>query len=211
MLERLRKIIIDYVDHYSLAQNTKTHWRKPLIARNLDIIKDFSDIFSSDFSYFYNEVNIPLSTTLRKQLIQEYDRKISGLEKFLDKNIISNLENQVKQIFKEDSIDFLYLSPVMQKQFLEKIKDKDLLEETRKMNTLLLKQMEKMLTANTINFEESDIEKFNLNNHAEQIGNIISSLKYDILKIPSPKKNINYSLMASFINSASISLLYDPV
>ncbi|MCK5154594.1 MAG: hypothetical protein KAQ93_09580, partial [Spirochaetales bacterium] len=117
-------------------------WRKPLIARNLDIIKDFSDIFSSDFSYFYNEVNIPLSTTLRKQLIQEYDRKISGLEKFLDKNIISNLENQVKQIFKEDSIDFLYLSPVMQKQFLEKIKDKDLLEETRKMNTLLLKQME---------------------------------------------------------------------
>ena len=186
-------------------------WRKPLLARKLDVIRDFSDMFSTEFSHFYKNVEIPLSTTLRKQLKYEYSRKISTLGKFLDKEIISNLKKQETLVIQENSIDFSYLSPMMQRKFLKDLEDPGLFEETRKMNANILEQMNIMLAMDTIPFKEKVIEKFSLTNHAEQIGNIISSLKNDIQNTSSPKKNINYSMVASFADFASISLLYDPI
>ena len=186
-------------------------WRKPLLARNLDVIRDFSNIFSPEFSHFYDNVDIPLSSTLRKQLRQEYNKKIYELGKLLDKKIISNLKNQAAQVIQGNSIDFSYLSPAMQRNFLKDLEDPGLLEETRKMNNIKLKQMKKMLSIDMIAFDETVIKKFSLVNHAEQIGNIISSLKNDIQMPLSPKKNINYTIMTSFADFASISLLYDPV
>lgn len=186
-------------------------WKKPLFARKLDVIRDFNNIFSTEFSFFYNNVDIPLSKTLGKQLKQEYSRKISGLGKFLDKEIISNLKKQKTRLMKGSSIDFSYLSPTMQRDFLKDLDDPGLLEETRKMNNIKLEQMEKMLSIDTISFDETVIEKFSLINHAEQIGSIISSLKNSIKTTPLPKKNINYSILASFTDFDSISLLYDPV
>ena len=100
---------------------------------------------------------------------------------------------------------------MMQRKFLKDLEDPGLFEETRKINTNILEQMDIMLAIDTILFEEKVIEKFSLTNHAEQIGNIISSLKNDIEITPSPKKNINYSMVASFADFASISLLYDPI
>ncbi len=186
-------------------------WRKPLFARDIEIVKDFRYIFNSKFSHFYKAVNIPLKTTLKNQLLIEYSKKISELEKFLDKEIISNLQEQKIQITEQNNIDFSYLSPLMQRNFLRELQDKGLLEETRKMNTSLLNKMDNMLSIDNFSFHDSDIEKFSLANHAEQIGNIISSSKINIKRNYSPKKNINYSIMASFINFPSISLLYDPV
>ncbi|MCK5200624.1 MAG: hypothetical protein KAR21_19850, partial [Spirochaetales bacterium] len=186
-------------------------WKKPLFARKLDIIRDFSDMFSTEFSHFYDTVEIPLSTALRKQLKQEYSRKISELGKFLDKEIISNLKKQETRVIQGSSIDFSYLSPIMQRNFLKDLNDPGLLKETRKMNNIKLEQMEIMLSIDMIAFDETVIEKFSLANHAEQIGNIISSLKNDIDLSPSSKENVNYSIIASFANFASISLLYDPI
>lgn len=186
-------------------------WRKPLIARKLDIMTDFSDIFHSDFSYFYNNINIPVSSALRKQLLKEYNNKISGLGKFLNKDLVSSLKSQAEQTIREDKIDFSYLSPIMQRQFLRNLNDKNLLEETRSLNVPALSQIEKLLAVNSMTFEETDIENFSLSNHAEQIGNIIFSLKYNSQKIPPTKKNINYNLLTSFTNLPSISLLFNPV
>lgn len=186
-------------------------WRKPLFARDIDIVKDFKYVFNSKFSHFYKTVDIPLRKILRDQLKTEYSSKISELEKFLDKKIISGLLEKRNQITEEDSIDFSYLSPLMQMDFLRDLKDNGLLEETCKMNTSLLIKMDNMLSIDYVSFSNSDIEKFNLTNHAKQIGNIISSSKISINRNYLPKKNINYSIMASFINFPSISLLYDPI
>ena len=186
-------------------------WGKPLIARDLDIVKDFKNIFSTKFSNFYKSVDIPLRATLRKELKIEYSKKISELGKFYSKEIISNLKKQKSQIMEENNIDFSYLSPIMQREFLIDLKDYGLLKETRQMNAGTLQQIELMLSMDMNNFEGPDIEKFSLPNHAEQIENIISSLKNGIKSASPPKRNINSSITSSFVNFASISLLNDPV
>ena len=186
-------------------------WRKPLLARKLDIIDDFSNLFSNKFSHFYNKVNIPMGKILKKQLNQEYNKKISYLDKYLDAKIISKLKEQKLLIIKGSSIDFSYLSPLLQKQVLSDLQDPGLLKETRQMNTIILKQMEKLLSINIMNFDDSSIEKFSLQNHANQIGSIISSLDIKI-KVPiTHKKNIDYNITSYFADFNSISLLYDPV
>ncbi|MDA3939967.1 MAG: hypothetical protein PF693_11790 [Spirochaetia bacterium] len=186
-------------------------WKKPLIARKLDIIDDFSEIFSDKFSHFYNSVNIPLRNPLKKLLKMEYDKKLSNLGAFLDKKIISKLKEQESEIFKGNTIDFLYLSPIMQMEFLKELTDPGLLEETRKLNIKILEQMENMLSINSIIFNENDIKKFSLQNHAEQIWNIIFSFKNEKLMTSSSNKNINPSIISSFANFPSISLLYNPL
>ena len=186
-------------------------WEKPLLARRLDVINDFSNIFDPDLSYFYDSVNIPLSKTLKKQLVQAYDKKISELNKFLDEKIVLNLKTQETKVLQEDYIDFSYLSPVMQRKFLKDLEDPGLLNETRKMNSIKLKQLETMLSIDGITFDKTAIEKFSLSNHAEQIGNIILSLNNNKQAPPAPKKNIDYSIVASFTNFASTSLLYNSI
>jgi hypothetical protein len=186
-------------------------WNKPLFARKLDIINDFGGMFSSDFSHFYQHVNIPLSNKLRNQLHEAYDRKISEIDKFLDKNIISVLKEQKSQILKDEYIDFSYLSAPMQKIFLEEIEDSGLLKETRELNNIKLEEMEKLLFLSDIPFNEIDIIQFSLPVHAETIGIIISSFKKDFQVNNTSSKSINYSIISSFADFPSISLLYDPV
>jgi len=186
-------------------------WKKPLFARDLDIIKDFKNLFSTEFSHFYQTVEIPLNVKLKKQLNLEYSNKISALENFLDKNIISNLQEQRKHTLGGQSIDFSYLSVPMQKDFLCESNDQGLLNETRQINTAKLKKMEKLLSINTLTLNTSGIKKFSLTNHAEQIGNIISSFKNDKQITNISGKNINYKIVSSFTNFSSISLLYDPI
>lgn len=186
-------------------------WRKPLFARNLDIVDDFKNIFSTEFSHFYKSVDIPLREKLRKQLKLEYNKKISELEIFLDKKIISNLQHQKNQILDENSIDFLYLSPLMQKYFLRELKDKGLLTETRKMNEGKLKKMENMLSTDTVPFENSIIKKFSLQNHAEEIKKIIYSLENGFRVPEFSNKNVNYNIISYFADFTSISLLYNPI
>ena len=186
-------------------------WRKPLIARDLDIVKDFKNLFSAEFSNFYKSVDIPLKEVLRKELKIKYSEKISGLEKFLNKKIISNLQEQKKQIINKESIDFSYLSPLMQRNFLKDLKDDGLLNETRRLNIEKLQKIEKMLSINTISFDETIIKNFSLSNHAKQIDIIISSLKNEITEPCIPKKNINHTIISYFADFPSISLLYNPI
>jgi len=186
-------------------------WGKPLIARDLDIVRDFKNIFSSDFSNFYKSVDIPLKDTLRKELKIEYSKKISGLETFLDKTIISNLQEQKKQIINKENIDFSFLSPLMQRNFLKDLKDDGLLNETRKLNIEKLQKMENMLSYNAFSFDETIIKNFSLSNHAQQIKNIISSFENEFKEPDFPKININYTIISYFANFPSISLLYNPI
>ncbi|MEA1910402.1 MAG: hypothetical protein U9N32_01850, partial [Spirochaetota bacterium] len=186
-------------------------WRKPLLARELDIIDDFNNLFSNSFSHFYNKVDIPMGKTLRTLLKQEYNNKISYLGKYLDTKIILELKQQEILKLKGLSIDFSYLSPLMQKQFLLDLKDPGLLEETRQMNSIKLKHIKKLLSIDTIGFDESSIESFSLQNHAKQIEIIISSLNFEIKVSNFHKKNIDSSITTYFTSFDSISLLYDPV
>ncbi len=185
-------------------------WGKPLFTRNLEIIDGFRDIYKEDWSYFYDEIKIPLENSLREILREHYHRKIMEVGIFLDKEIVSTLSQQIKLMLQMDTIDFSYLSPSMQKKFLKNLSDPGLLRDTQTLNSISLEQMEKLLSTNLLLFNSKIIKRFNLSNHANQIQRIISSFEN---KPQGTMKSINIqdNVLSYFAGLPSIRLLFNTV
>ena len=185
-------------------------WGKPLFARDMEIIDGFRDIFKEKDSHFYNEVKIPLRKSLREILRKEYHRKIEEIENLLDNRIISTLNQNIKQMLQMGTIDFSYLSPSMQRDFLKDLVDPGLLRDTQTLNRRSLEMMGNLLSADEIDFDNKDIERFSLSNHAGHIQKIISSFENkpeETIKIT----NIQDNMLSYFAELPSIRLLYDPI
>lgn len=185
-------------------------WNRPLFARDLKIIDGFRDIFRKKESYFYNEIIIPLGKSLRELLNKEYSRKIKEVEFFLDNRIISTLNQNIKLLLQMNTIDFSYLSPSMQIDFLKHLSDPGLLKETQALNIIKINMMEKMLSKGKTEFDKKAVERFSLSNHAEQIQKIISSFE-DRITVNIHTKDIQDNMLSFFAELSSIRLLYDPV
>ncbi|MCK5197079.1 MAG: hypothetical protein KAR21_01935, partial [Spirochaetales bacterium] len=185
-------------------------WGRPLFARDMEIIDGFRDIFKEKESYFYNEIKIPLRKSLREILRKEYYRKIGAVENFLDSHIISTLNHHIKQMLQMGTIDFSYLSPSMQRDFLKDLADSGLLRETQTLNGSSLEMMENLLSKDEMDFDKKGIERFSLSNHAEQIQKIISSFE-DRIAGNIHTMDIQDNMLKSFAELSSIRLLYDPV
>jgi len=187
-------------------------WEKPLLARQLDIINDFKSIFNPNFSHFYNNVKIPLRSKLRKQLSDDYDKKITKLKLILPADIVLKLKDDKYNLLKKNTIDFSFLSPIMQKKFFESLKDRQLLKETCHLNSNIIGQMERMLLLDEFKFDNTKIDRFNLVNHAKQIQKIITSPPPEIIRKPINDTNsIHNNILSYFADFPSISLLYDPI
>ena len=185
-------------------------WGKPLFTRDLEIIDGFRDIFKEDRSYFYDEIKIPLGNSLREILREHYHRKIMEVGIFLDKKIVSTLSQQIKLMLQMETIDFSYLSPSMQKEFLKNLSDPGLLRDTQTLNSISLEQMEKLLSTNLLLFNSKIIKRFNLSNHANQIQKIISSFEnkpHETMK----SINIQDNVLSYFAGLPSIRLLFNTV
>lgn len=185
-------------------------WNRPLFARDLKIIDGFREIFQKKESYFYNEIVIPLGKSLKELLSKEYSRKIREVETILDNRIISSLNQNIKLLLQMNTIDFSYLSPSMQIDFLKHLADPGLLKETRRLNIININMMEKILSKGKTDFEKETIERFSLSNHAEQIQKIISSFE-DRIAGNIHTMDIQDNMLKSFAELSSIRLLYDPV
>jgi hypothetical protein len=185
-------------------------WRKPLIARDIPVINDFNNIFSKDYSYFYDKVNIPLEDSLRTQLKFAYKEKLDTLQSFLSAGIISNLELQTVLLLQQDTIDFAYLSPKMQMDFLKKLIDPGIISETQKLNKTNIEEIERMVFIKNIRFDSETIDRFNLSSHGDQIKYIISSFNSK-LAVNRATNNISENMISSFADFPSISLLNNPI
>ena len=185
-------------------------WEKPLLARKLDIISDFESIFNPNSSYFYNTVKIPLQLKLQKLLNKEYDKKIANLAYILPAKLVSGLKTAKSNFLKKETIDFSLLSPIMQKDFLKSLDDKQLLKETCHLNRNILGQLERMLLLDEFKIESTRIDRFNLVNHAKQIKKIINSPPPELNgKLTKNTNGIHNNMLSYFADFPSISLLYD--
>lgn len=185
-------------------------WRKPLFARDLNIIQGFKDVFKEKESHFYKSMKIPLSKKLRSVLKTEYRKKINSLNTVLDKNIIPLLHENIELMLQKNTVDFSYLSPLLQRDFLSDLFDHGLLRETQTINRIDLERLNTLLSIESGEFNEAGIERFNLPNHAKQIQKII--IPFDnILPEIKNSPDIQTEMLSSFTEITSIRLLFEPL
>ncbi|MCF6335017.1 MAG: hypothetical protein L3J12_04690, partial [Spirochaetales bacterium] len=181
-------------------------WEKPLLARNLRILDDFREIFQTNEHYFYERIMIPLDSHKRKILKTKYREKIKKLKTYLGFTITEKLSESVDFMLKQEAIDFSYLSPLLQRDFLRDISDPELLKTTQKLNSTILKNLENLLTTEGIYYNNSSIKKFSLQTHSKQIEKVILSFN-DPEKVKNqPSADIEQKLLSSFTGISSVRL-----
>lgn len=113
-------------------------WKTPIIARDLDILKDFKPLFNiqskPDQGYFYSGLNIPVNSRNREELQRLYDHKIRKLKPLLSKARLGQLSRQVEKILNSETVDFSYLSVDLQEKVLNLSRDSAYMENLRQVN-----------------------------------------------------------------------------
>ncbi len=124
------------------------HWKKPLFARQLDIMEGFIDLFDRDTSHFYHHVYIPLTRDERSTLSRQYERKFRILSEHMPREKEAALNLQMEEMLSRDRFCFSYLSPEMQYEILKKLDSAPLFRsETISMNRENLEELDRLSSA----------------------------------------------------------------
>ncbi len=182
-------------------------WEKPLLARDLKILDDFRDIFKSGGQFFYRRVIVPMDGQKIQILRKKYTEKIGLLKNYLNNVITDKLSQNIEHMLKDQLVDFSFLSPEMQRDFLRELSDPGLLDTTQKLNAPVLTHMEQLLETDKVSFNSRSIKKFGLQAHARQIETIIQSFTVINRKGNLPPAGIEQKLLASYAGSTSVRLL----
>ncbi len=93
-------------------------WQKPLAARDLDIMDDFTPFFSKTHHYLYSEVWIPREFVDTAILRESYFRFIESFSPYLSGHQRGSLIREADDLADSPLIGFSYLSPDMQAELL---------------------------------------------------------------------------------------------
>ncbi len=117
-------------------------WKKPLIARYLDIMGGFLPLFESYPALFYREVKVPgrkqLKKRVREEYIKQFDTLLSGPSAALKEKLTKELDKSLE----DEGIDFSYLSVLDQYSTLQAVKeDKGYRKELQELNSPLIEKV----------------------------------------------------------------------
>lgn len=114
---------------------------KPLIARHLDILNGFDDLFEGYPVCFYTSLNVPLLKSEYDNVKEEYRRHFI----LQPPDIQKILEKELKEL-KGEAFDFSFLSVALQCSILRRLaEDKEYLRECRELNASVVNEIDSTL------------------------------------------------------------------
>jgi hypothetical protein len=110
-------------------------WRRPLFARDLNILDGVRDVFQSYPARFYTEVRVPFTSDMTANSIREqYNRRLARVETIMPDPVRSRLHDQLDSLLGSEAVDFGYLAPRAQMAVLTGIRDEGFAREVRSLN-----------------------------------------------------------------------------
>ncbi|MBF9014863.1 MULTISPECIES: hypothetical protein [unclassified Oceanispirochaeta] len=131
-------------------------WKKPLIARSLDIMEGFLPLMKNYPALFYNEISVPADKDLKSKVKEQYEKRFADLQDYLPHELKSKLDGELHDYLKGDSLEFSYLSPPDQCSLLEKLKSPLFISECKAMNEATLKRIRKLYSI-TVSDKETEL------------------------------------------------------
>jgi hypothetical protein len=184
------------------------HWRKPLLARYLDILDGVLDLFGDYPRRFWADFRVPATPELKKKTQEAYLEKIRSLESSLSDKSIKSMTAAVSKIAAGGGIDVSYLMVEDQLQILKLARDdNEWLEETRLMNRELLDSAGRTLKAKAPDMDKLIEKDFGESNFLRSFTGIVSGFGN---KAPAPSSTkIRESVRKAFGRIDYMRLLYD--
>ena len=184
------------------------HWRKPLLARYLDILDGLLDIFGNYPRRFWADFRVPAEADLKERTITAYTEKIESQSAQIPAKSLKSLLSSVKKIAAGGGIDISFLSVPDQLEALKRAaKDAEWLEQTRALNRELLDSAALTLQARSVPVPERLFTRFGDNAFARTFTDIVSGFG---TKLPSASAaKVREAVDKAFARIDYFRLLYD--
>ena len=184
------------------------YWRKPLLARYLDILDGLLDIFGDYPRRFWADFRVPAEADLKERTIAAYMEKIESQSLGIPPKSLKSLRSSAQKIAAGGGIDVSFLSVPDQLEALKRAAgDEEWLERTRALNRDLLDSAALTLQARSIPEPEGLFRQFSNHAFARTFTDIASSFGK---KLPStsPAK-VREAVDKAFSRIDYFRLLYD--
>jgi hypothetical protein len=163
-------------------------WQRPLLARDLDILKGTKDLFSTFPCYFYSKVTCPLPESDRKILIEGYRLKLMNLSGILSDQRVKELIFDIEELLEREAVDFSFLTPDLQYRLLKQLDSVSFKDEVIEMNRDLIEQAGELLygmlgstlTGISSSAREAELQRrYSYRSYAAQSAKILKRFKKD--------------------------------
>jgi hypothetical protein len=150
-------------------------WRRPLVARKLEILEGTEDLFAGYPAQFYPSVSCPLGAPGRAWLRSAYRRKLSRLSALLPVELRAQLEQEVERRFASEPVEYSYLSVAQQEALLARFSDAGLAAELRRLNQGLVQGIPEVTRRPVPDRSAAVDERFGLQPYALRFRAILDS------------------------------------
>lgn len=156
-------------------------WEVPLVARDLSVLEALKPLFRSETSYFYSSLNVSLTEQEKIALGDSYSSSMNGLSGLLPEELLNPLRYELEQLLAGDEIDFSFLTPELQYEYLEKLsRSQSLKAELRDRNAELVAYAENLLRGKQVAGKEKVIRDFGPEAHSKKIFEILNAFQQGI-------------------------------
>ncbi|MDZ7794742.1 MAG: hypothetical protein U5P10_13965 [Spirochaetia bacterium] len=151
-------------------------WGTPLVARDLDILGALKDYFLPQSSYFYSQLQVPLSTGDRAALGDTYSQILNSVAGLLPDDQHKRIRYEVEQLLAERLIDYSFLSVEQQYQVLRQAAESpEFVLELREINAETVATMENLLRGPQVKNRDQIIKQFGAPAHTKAIESLLAS------------------------------------
>ncbi len=123
-------------------------WRKPLLARRLDVLEGIDSLFEDYPASFYDSFLVPTHapsiTSMTAYLRMRYAERLAELEAVIPRVARAKLEADLETVLAAESIDFSYLPAQLQLTVLGDLRDRGFGAYVRAMNADVIARLESM-------------------------------------------------------------------
>lgn len=151
-------------------------WKKPLIARSLNIMEGFLPLMKNYPALFYTEITVPAENELKKRVKEQYENRFAELHSYLPHELKNKLNEELNEYLDGDSLEFSYLSPADQFKILEKLESPLFTSECRALNEGILKKITTLKRTEVVDKEMELYNSYGEESYRKNFTKILDSL-----------------------------------
>jgi len=182
----------------------------PLLARKLDVMNGFINMFDHYPCTFYSALHVPLESKEKSQLKRAYLSYIKKLHNVLPPPLLHTLTEEVENLFHNEFVDFSFLSFDLQHIILTRAASAQFQEQVRMANRSLFKDAELLLHCTPKAKKEHVLSRFGPTAYAESIEQIIESFSDHITFKAISADLIDDAVLKLFSSLQYLRLLFAP-
>ncbi|MFW5685939.1 MAG: hypothetical protein ACOC0O_04725 [Spirochaetota bacterium] len=187
-------------------------WRRPLLARRLDVLDGIESLFAEYPSTFYDGFRVPMRspsiTAMGAYLRMRYNERLSEVDDVLPALARERLESDLDELLSHESIDFSFLPAQMQLTVLGDLREEGYGALVKAMNGDVISAVEQIPPGDAPDRSKLLSEVLGFESYAHAFGTLVDS---EQTGAPGRFEGVQQKLVKAFARIEQLRLLLGPI